>query len=205
MRLKPLLVVLIFSMGFVTYKYNFKRRTKWNKKWKTTKPAKTAVCFCGQLQVLKHSFRDFCRNQCSGLTCAILLHQSDHAWSASRKAWFFPGWGNLLLWLAHSGLCSPWHAFCSFISSSSDSDHHFNEACLCRRTTASVKRCPHLLHVPAGCVRNVRSQVALQDLSAVISADTQCKRMDEILSCQKQAGKSTMDNKGYDITFGIAA
>lgn len=29
--------------------------------------------------------------------------------------------------------------------------------------------------------------------------------MNEILSCQKQAGKSTMDNKGYDITFGIAA
>ena len=91
-----------------------------------------------------------------------------------------------------------------FIPSSPDSDHHFNEVCLCRRTTVSVKRCPHLLHVPAGCVRNVRSQVALQDLSVVISADTQCKRMDEILSCQKQAGKSTMDNKGYDITFGIA-
>ena len=29
--------------------------------------------------------------------------------------------------------------------------------------------------------------------------------MNEILSCQKQAGKSPMDNKGYDITFGIAA
>ena len=88
MRLKPLLVVLIFSMGFVTYKYNFKRRTKWNKKWKTTKPAKTAVCFCGQLQVLKHSFRNFCRNQCSGHTYTILLHLSDHARSASCKAWF---------------------------------------------------------------------------------------------------------------------
>ena len=48
-------------------------------------------------------------------------------------------------------------------------------------------------------------QVALQNLSAVISTDTQCKRMDEILSYQEQTGKSTMDNKGYDIRFDHVA
>ena len=48
-------------------------------------------------------------------------------------------------------------------------------------------------------------QVALQNLSAVISTDTQCKRMDEILSYQEQTGKSTMDNKGYDINFDHVA
>lgn len=48
-------------------------------------------------------------------------------------------------------------------------------------------------------------QVALQNLSAVISTDTQCKRMDEILSYQEQTGKSTMDHNGYDINFDHVA
>ena len=48
-------------------------------------------------------------------------------------------------------------------------------------------------------------QVALQNLSAVISTDTQCKRMDEILSHEEQTGKSAMDNKGYDIRFDHVA
>lgn len=48
-------------------------------------------------------------------------------------------------------------------------------------------------------------QVALQNLSAVISTDTQCKRMDEILNYKEQTGKSSMDNKGYDINFDHVA
>ena len=48
-------------------------------------------------------------------------------------------------------------------------------------------------------------QVALQNLSAVISTDTQCKRMDEILNYKEQTGKSSMDNKGYDIHFDHVA
>ena len=44
-------------------------------------------------------------------------------------------------------------------------------------------------------------QVALQNLSAVIATDTQCKRMDEILSHKEQEGKENMDYDGYDICF----
>lgn len=44
-------------------------------------------------------------------------------------------------------------------------------------------------------------QVALQNLSAVIAADTQCKRMDEILSHKEQEGRQDMDYQGYDICF----
>lgn len=44
-------------------------------------------------------------------------------------------------------------------------------------------------------------QVALQNLSAVIATDTQCKRMDEILSHKEQKGREDMDYQGYDICF----
>lgn len=44
-------------------------------------------------------------------------------------------------------------------------------------------------------------QVALQNLSAVIATDTQCKRMDEILSNKEQEGREDMDYQGYDICF----
>lgn len=44
-------------------------------------------------------------------------------------------------------------------------------------------------------------QVALQNLSAVIATDTQCKRMDEILSHKEQEGRQDMDYQGYDICF----
>ena len=44
-------------------------------------------------------------------------------------------------------------------------------------------------------------QIALQNLSAVIATDTQCKRMDEILYHDEQTGKTEMDNQGYDICF----
>lgn len=44
-------------------------------------------------------------------------------------------------------------------------------------------------------------QVALQNLSAVIATDTQCKRMDEILSHKEQEGREDMDYDGYDICF----
>lgn len=44
-------------------------------------------------------------------------------------------------------------------------------------------------------------QVALQNLSAVIATDTQCKRMDEILSYKEQEGREDMDYDGYDICF----
>ena len=44
-------------------------------------------------------------------------------------------------------------------------------------------------------------QVALQNLSAVIATDTQCKRMDEILSHREQEGREDMDYQGYDICF----
>lgn len=44
-------------------------------------------------------------------------------------------------------------------------------------------------------------QVALQNLSAVIATDTQCKRMDEILSHKEQEGREDMDYHGYDICF----
>lgn len=44
-------------------------------------------------------------------------------------------------------------------------------------------------------------QVALQNLSAVIATDTQCKRMDEILSHKEQEGREDMAYQGYDICF----
>ena len=42
---------------------------------------------------------------------------------------------------------------------------------------------------------------ALQNLAAIISADVQCKRMDEILSHDIQAGSEKLTNQGYDIEF----
>lgn len=48
-------------------------------------------------------------------------------------------------------------------------------------------------------------QISLQNLSAIISADVNCKRMDEILSHEEQTGSNTLTNKGYDITFDHVA
>lgn len=44
-------------------------------------------------------------------------------------------------------------------------------------------------------------QIALQNLSAIISLNTTCERMDEILSHDEQTGRQTLTNKGYDIEF----
>lgn len=44
-------------------------------------------------------------------------------------------------------------------------------------------------------------QISLQNLSAIISADTNCKRMDEILSYEEQEGSEELTNDGYDIQF----
>ena len=44
-------------------------------------------------------------------------------------------------------------------------------------------------------------QISLQNLSAIISINKNCERMDEILSHDEQTGKEILDNKGYDITF----
>lgn len=44
-------------------------------------------------------------------------------------------------------------------------------------------------------------QIALQNLSAIISMDTTTNRMDEILSHEEQTGSNTLSNDGYDITF----
>ena len=44
-------------------------------------------------------------------------------------------------------------------------------------------------------------QVALQNLSAVIATDVQCRRMDEILSHEEQTGTDVMQHDGYDICF----
>ncbi|WP_092871638.1 ABC transporter ATP-binding protein [Acetitomaculum ruminis] len=44
-------------------------------------------------------------------------------------------------------------------------------------------------------------QIALQNFSALISTDTQCERMDEILSHPEQKGTQKLSNKGYDIEF----
>ena len=44
-------------------------------------------------------------------------------------------------------------------------------------------------------------QISLQNLAAIISADVQCARMDEILSHEVQTGTTELSNKGYDITF----
>lgn len=48
-------------------------------------------------------------------------------------------------------------------------------------------------------------QVALQNLSAMISVEVNCSRMDEILSHEEQTGKETLDNKGCDIVFDHVA
>jgi len=44
-------------------------------------------------------------------------------------------------------------------------------------------------------------QVALQNFSALIATDTQCERMDEILSHYEQSGTDKLSNSGYDIEF----
>ncbi|WP_334299804.1 ABC transporter ATP-binding protein [Butyrivibrio sp.] len=44
-------------------------------------------------------------------------------------------------------------------------------------------------------------QIALQNLSAMISADVPCERMDEILSHKEQTGVEELTNKGFDIEF----
>ncbi len=44
-------------------------------------------------------------------------------------------------------------------------------------------------------------QIALQNLSAMISLDTTCERMDEILSHDEQTGKEELTNNDYDISF----
>lgn len=48
-------------------------------------------------------------------------------------------------------------------------------------------------------------QISLQNLSAMISLDTNCKRMDEILSHEEQTGVDTLTNEGYDIVFDHVA
>ena len=48
-------------------------------------------------------------------------------------------------------------------------------------------------------------QIALQNLSAVISINQNCARMDEILSHDEQTGRENLDNKGYDIVFDHVA
>lgn len=48
-------------------------------------------------------------------------------------------------------------------------------------------------------------QVALQNFAAIISLDTNCRRMDEILSHPEQTGRETLENKGYDIEFSNVA
>lgn len=44
-------------------------------------------------------------------------------------------------------------------------------------------------------------QIALQNIAAIISLDVNCRRMDEILSHDKQTGSEVLTNKGYDICF----
>lgn len=44
-------------------------------------------------------------------------------------------------------------------------------------------------------------QVSLQNLAALIATDTQCERMDEILSHPEQTGVEQLTNNGYDIEF----
>lgn len=48
-------------------------------------------------------------------------------------------------------------------------------------------------------------QISLQNLSAIISADTNCKRMDEIVSYEEQEGDKELTNDGYDIQFDHAS
>ena len=44
-------------------------------------------------------------------------------------------------------------------------------------------------------------QISLQNLAAIISADVQCKRMDEILSHEIQTGREELSNTGCDVEF----
>lgn len=44
-------------------------------------------------------------------------------------------------------------------------------------------------------------QISLQNFAALIATDTQCERMDEILSHPEQTGISQLSNDGYDIEF----
>lgn len=44
-------------------------------------------------------------------------------------------------------------------------------------------------------------QISLQNLSAMIATDTQCERMDVILSHPEQTGAEVLTNNGYDIEF----
>ena len=44
-------------------------------------------------------------------------------------------------------------------------------------------------------------QIALQNFSALIATDTQCERMDEILSHYEQTGADALSNNNYDIEF----
>lgn len=48
-------------------------------------------------------------------------------------------------------------------------------------------------------------QIALQNLAAIISLNTNCARMDEILSHEEQTGRENLNNKGYDIVFDHVA
>lgn len=48
-------------------------------------------------------------------------------------------------------------------------------------------------------------QIALQNLAAIISLNTNCARMDEILSHEEQTGREDLDNQGYDIAFDHVA
>ena len=48
-------------------------------------------------------------------------------------------------------------------------------------------------------------QIALQNLSALISLEPSCERMDEILSHEEQTGAEIPTNKGYDIVFDHVA
>ena len=44
-------------------------------------------------------------------------------------------------------------------------------------------------------------QISLQNLAAIIAAQVQCERMDEILSAKIQTGETTLTNQGSDIVF----
>ncbi len=46
---------------------------------------------------------------------------------------------------------------------------------------------------------------SLDNLSAILAANVQCKRMDEILSGKEQTGRDTLDHKGFDIVFDHVA
>ena len=48
-------------------------------------------------------------------------------------------------------------------------------------------------------------QIALQNLAAIISLNTNCARMDEILSHEEQTGREKLNNQGYDISFDHVA